>query len=214
MWRSLNKRTSRWWPVLSTNLGICSWRLGLPWRLRDEKIGPPQEAQVSRVIDGDTLVLEGGTRVRLLGIDAPEMERDGHPAEFLAHKAKAALSDLTQNGCRLEYDQCATTSTGPPGLPLPAGPHHGERRNGAPGAGPGLFHCPQRSLPGGPAPAQREAMEAHGACGRSLKKNRDLLPGKPHYLASAPAQVSPGRPDGLGQPGALHVAERGLPPGL
>ncbi len=50
-----------------------------------------------RVIDGDTLVLAGGRHVRLLSIDAPEMERDGHPADFLAHKAKAALSRLTLN---------------------------------------------------------------------------------------------------------------------
>jgi endonuclease YncB( thermonuclease family) len=34
---------------------------------------------VVRVIDGDTAVLEGGARVRFLGMDAPEMERDGRP---------------------------------------------------------------------------------------------------------------------------------------
>ena len=50
-----------------------------------------------RVVDGDTLVLAGGIKVRVLGIDAPEMERDGHPADFLAHKAKAALAELTLN---------------------------------------------------------------------------------------------------------------------
>lgn len=67
---------------------------------------PPTEAQVERVIDGDTLVLAGGARVRVLGIDAPEMERDGQPADFLAHKAKAALSDLTlHRQVALEYDR-------------------------------------------------------------------------------------------------------------
>jgi endonuclease YncB( thermonuclease family) len=34
--------------------------------------------QVERVIDGDTLVLAGGERVRLAGIDAPEL-REGKP---------------------------------------------------------------------------------------------------------------------------------------
>jgi micrococcal nuclease len=66
--------------------------------------GPPQQARVIQVIDGDTLVLEGGTRVRLLGIDAPEMARPGRPAEFLAHKAKAYLAQLTAGKVvRLEY---------------------------------------------------------------------------------------------------------------
>ena len=41
--------------------------------------GPPREAMVVRVIDGDTAVLESGARVRFLGMDAPEMERDGRP---------------------------------------------------------------------------------------------------------------------------------------
>jgi endonuclease YncB( thermonuclease family) len=68
--------------------------------------GPPQQAQVARVIDGDTLVLQGGARVRVLGIDAPEMEKEGRPADFLAHKAKAVLSDLTLGKMvRLEYDR-------------------------------------------------------------------------------------------------------------
>ncbi len=59
-----------------------------------------------RVIDGDTLELAGGRRVRVLGLDAPELERDGQPADFLAHKAKAALADLTLNRqVRLEYDR-------------------------------------------------------------------------------------------------------------
>ncbi len=61
---------------------------------------------MARVIDGDTLVLEGGLAVRVLGIDAPEMEKPGQPAQFLAHKSKAALSELTQGKTlRLEYDR-------------------------------------------------------------------------------------------------------------
>jgi micrococcal nuclease len=61
---------------------------------------------VVKVVDGDTLVLAGGIKVRVLGLDAPEMERDGQPAEFLAHKAKAVLADLTLNKTiALEYDR-------------------------------------------------------------------------------------------------------------
>ena len=71
---------------------------------------PPQAALVVGIVDGDTLVLAGGAKVRVLGIDAPEMERDGRPADFLAHKAKATLGDLTLNRTisltydRLRYD--------------------------------------------------------------------------------------------------------------
>jgi micrococcal nuclease len=82
---------------------LAVWSLGvLPGC---ETQAPPREAKVSRVIDGDTLVLEGGAQVRLLGIDAPELEKEGRPAEFLAHQSKAALSDLTRGQkLRLEYD--------------------------------------------------------------------------------------------------------------
>jgi micrococcal nuclease len=67
---------------------------------------PPQAALVVQIVDGDTLVLAGGAKVRVLGIDAPELERDGRPADFLAHKARAALGDLTLNKTiALEYDR-------------------------------------------------------------------------------------------------------------
>lgn len=44
-------------------------------------------ARVVRVIDGDTIVLEGGQRVRYIGVDTPELS-DG--VEFLAHEAREA----------------------------------------------------------------------------------------------------------------------------
>jgi len=76
----------------------------------DERARAPQAALVVRVVDGDTVVLAGGIKVRALGIDAPEMEKDGQPADFLAHQAKAALTELTLNRTvglsydRLRYD--------------------------------------------------------------------------------------------------------------
>ena len=45
-----------------------------------------ESARVTGVIDGDTIVLSDGQRVRYLGIDAPEMGKDG-PAEFLAQES-------------------------------------------------------------------------------------------------------------------------------
>jgi micrococcal nuclease len=68
--------------------------------------GLVQEAVVAHVADGDTVTLDNGQRVRLLGIDAPEMEKEGHPADFLAHKAKRVLADLVEGKrVRLEYDR-------------------------------------------------------------------------------------------------------------
>jgi micrococcal nuclease len=72
----------------------------------NEHSAPPQAARVVQVVDGDTLVLAGGIKVRVLGIDAPEMEKNGRPADFLAHKAKAALAELTLNRTvSLSYDR-------------------------------------------------------------------------------------------------------------
>ncbi len=68
--------------------------------------GPPSEALVIQVGDGDTVTIAGGQKVRLLGIDTPELEREGRPADFLAHKAKAELAKLVQGRqVRLEYDK-------------------------------------------------------------------------------------------------------------
>ena len=46
---------------------------------------------VTNVIDGDTIVISGGERVRLLGIDAPEK------GEFFYKEAKARLEELIEN---------------------------------------------------------------------------------------------------------------------
>jgi micrococcal nuclease len=56
------------------------------------------ESKVVSVIDGDTLLLEDGREVRLVGIQAPKLPlgRPNFPAWPLADKAKAALERLTQ----------------------------------------------------------------------------------------------------------------------
>ena len=46
--------------------------------------------RVARVIDGDTLVLDSGERVRLLGIDAPERGEPGADAATSALREMAA----------------------------------------------------------------------------------------------------------------------------
>ena len=114
MYRSVNLSMKSFFPQKTGNrkqktrflLPLFLLAAILAWGCAPKPQGPPQQALVERVIDGDTLVLAGGKRVRLLGIDAPEMEKEGRPAEFLAHKSKAYLADLAQGKrVRLEYDQ-------------------------------------------------------------------------------------------------------------
>jgi micrococcal nuclease len=56
----------------------------------------------ARIYDGDTLALTDGRRVRLLGINAPEIGRDGKPSEAYAEQARALLEDLAGPGRRLQ----------------------------------------------------------------------------------------------------------------
>lgn len=61
----------------------------------------PSTARVARVVDGDTLVLVGGGRVRLVQVDAPEESRECH-----ARASTRALRSLAPPGssARLETD--------------------------------------------------------------------------------------------------------------
>lgn len=80
------------------------WHNGKPSlsQLRD---GPSETTRgsVVRVIDGDTIVARDSNgndlgRVRILGMDAPEMARDGKPAMCGAEAAKNELARLLRNG--------------------------------------------------------------------------------------------------------------------
>jgi len=60
-------------------------------------LAPGGSAEVIAVIDGDTLVLDDGREVRLVGLQAPKLPlgRPGFAAWPLAAEAKAALAGLT-----------------------------------------------------------------------------------------------------------------------
>ncbi len=67
---------------------------------------PPDTALVIQVIDGDTIVIEGGYRVRYIGIDTPEI-RDG--VEPFAQAALEANCQLVEGKIvRLERDVSQT----------------------------------------------------------------------------------------------------------
>nr|WP_269137706.1 thermonuclease family protein [Pseudomonas sp. MMS21 TM103] len=49
---------------------------------------------VQRIVDGDTLRLQDGRSVRLIGLNSPELGRDGRSAEPFAEAARRRLSEL------------------------------------------------------------------------------------------------------------------------
>ncbi len=65
----------------------------------DTRLAPeqaPEQAHITQIIDGDTLVLAGGAQVRLTGIQAPKLPlgRAGMKAWPLAAEAKSAVSKM------------------------------------------------------------------------------------------------------------------------
>jgi micrococcal nuclease len=62
--------------------------------------------QVKWVIDGDTIVLGDGRKVRYIGINAPEIEHDEQKAEPFGNQAKAFNQGLAyRKKIRLEFDR-------------------------------------------------------------------------------------------------------------
>ena len=61
---------------------------------------------VERVVDGDTIIVEGVGRVRLIGVDTPETVHPNRPVEFFGKEASAFTKGLLEGKrVRLEYDQ-------------------------------------------------------------------------------------------------------------
>ncbi len=72
------------------------------WEAGPGPVAPfSEETTVTRVIDGDTIVVAGDRQVRLIGIDAPA------PTDCYGGEATTLLADLLPDGAavRLEYDE-------------------------------------------------------------------------------------------------------------
>ena len=73
------------------------------WLLSDNLLGcgsalDTPSYEVAWVYDGDTLRLEDGRKIRLIGIDTPELGRDGKPGEPHARQALQRLRRLVEDG--------------------------------------------------------------------------------------------------------------------
>ncbi|GAB7386765.1 thermonuclease family protein [Bacillaceae bacterium] len=67
--------------------------------------GEENWVRVERVVDGDTFVIEGGERVRLIGVDTPESVKPNHPVEPYGKEAKAFTKRMLEGKrVRLEFD--------------------------------------------------------------------------------------------------------------
>jgi micrococcal nuclease len=65
---------------------------------------------VERVIDADTLVMENGERVRLIGVDTPETKHPNRPVEHFGKEAAAFTRCMVEGTrVRLEFDSKCTT---------------------------------------------------------------------------------------------------------
>ena len=76
-------------------------------------LAPAHAQVVERVVDGDTIIVAGVGRVRLIGVDTPETVDPRRPVEFFGREASAfAKRMLEGKRVRLEYDQRRTDRYG------------------------------------------------------------------------------------------------------
>ena len=73
---------------------------------RDPVLTSADLEYVQRVVDGDTLLLGTGERVRLIGVDTPETKHPNKPVEHFGREAAAFTKRLAEGKpVKLEYDQ-------------------------------------------------------------------------------------------------------------
>ncbi|HEY7841733.1 MAG TPA: thermonuclease family protein [Gammaproteobacteria bacterium] len=63
-----------------------------------------RSARIDRVLDGDTVVLDDGTHVRLIGVDTPELGKRDRPAQPGAQAARDFLGKLLPAGTPVGLD--------------------------------------------------------------------------------------------------------------
>lgn len=103
-------RVRRRWPTAGFVLCVIGIVL-LVWRMataRTVESLPPAGVpiRVTRAVDGDTLLLAGGYRIRLLGVNTPETKHPDRPAEPFGAEASAFTQTLVEHRTiTLEFDR-------------------------------------------------------------------------------------------------------------
>jgi len=68
--------------------------VALIWTLSGSAQAEELTARVRWVVDGDTVILDTGQTVRLMGINAPELSRDDRPGQYFAQQARQQALEL------------------------------------------------------------------------------------------------------------------------
>jgi endonuclease YncB( thermonuclease family) len=97
-WRSI--RTYWYWFVVIALL-VFQWFVypptpGPPQRPTGREVLTEGVRRVDRVVDGDTLRMESGARVRLQGVDTPETVREDYPVEAWGPEASQFTKDFVR----------------------------------------------------------------------------------------------------------------------
>jgi len=103
-------RPHRYAPYVLAAIGLlAAWRLVTPTPPVNRP--PPDvleegEYALDHVVDGDTLLLSNGARIRLIGVDTPETVRPEHPVEPWGPEATEFVKAHTAAGAvRLQFDK-------------------------------------------------------------------------------------------------------------
>ncbi len=90
----------------TTHIGSNSRPVSLQPMVQDTSSRDTEIALVTRVVDGDTFIIDSGQSVRMIGINTPELHlQNGRPAECFAENATARTRELIENKTvKLEID--------------------------------------------------------------------------------------------------------------
>src|SRR5262245_40013299 len=95
------------WPWFLASIGFSTLLLAC-FDSQDAALSAPDSEYVQRVVDGDTLLLGSGERVRLIGVNTPETKHPNKPVEQFGKEASAFTKEMVEGKLvRLEYDPLA-----------------------------------------------------------------------------------------------------------